>query len=241
MIFKELLILAMFLIIFNNHIAGCDRMKLYTFYTPSHEILFSEWFLPTLQDDFDLVVEKYSQECSSGTYLKGGWGKTMLRKVDLIIRAIRENWGKIFVYADIDIQFFMPIKNLIDDAMKNKDIVFQCNRPSGEVCAGFLSCLGNEKTLLLWQTVKEIMIESNSRSDQKILNEILTYQNFNNLKWDVFSVNFFGAGTLTGNVWQPGDFLMIPSNICLHHANFTEGVANKIKQLEHVRERFNNL
>lgn len=68
-------------------------MKLYSFYTESHNVLLNEWFLPSLKDNYELVLKKYPQV---GDYLKQKYGtvefnRSMLYKVDLIIEAIKDN------------------------------------------------------------------------------------------------------------------------------------------------------
>lgn len=40
---------------------------------------------------------------------------------------------------------------------------------------------------------------------------------------------------LPGALWGPGQPLSIPQGICLHHANWTAGIQNKIAQLEYVK------
>ncbi len=129
-------------------------MKLYAFYTPSHQVLKDEWFLPTLEDDYDLQVEKYDQECQLGEYKSAGWTNSMLRKSDLIIRAITENWNDIFLYSDVDTQFFGPSSEILKNLAKRKDMIFQCDSPEGEICAGFFVCRANHRTLKLWQDIR---------------------------------------------------------------------------------------
>jgi len=100
-------------------------VKLYSFYTPSHEALKDKWFLPSLKDDFELDIAEYPQECQTGAFMDKGWIDCMMKKADLIIRAIQENPGKIFIHADVDIQFFGPVKDTIEKIMKGKDMVIQ--------------------------------------------------------------------------------------------------------------------
>jgi hypothetical protein len=40
-------------------------MKLYALYTPSHEALAKEWFLPSLGDHYDLRVARQAQNGAS--------------------------------------------------------------------------------------------------------------------------------------------------------------------------------
>ncbi len=223
-----------------------DKIKLYTFYTSSHEILFYQWFLPTLQDDFEIVPKKCDQLCKTGVFMKSGWVETMLFKVSMILEAIEENWGNVFVYADIDIQFFKPFKEHVLTLIKNKDMLIQRNRPTGEVCAGFIVCKANKRTLDLWQEVKKRIIVNNfKKSDQPMLNEIILNPVYKGVVWDYLPNEYFGAGTLVGvglkYQWNPGDDLEIPKNIIIHHANFTKNVKNKIEQFKLIRKVVNRI
>lgn len=234
---KRIIVLCLLFLIIN--ICNAEKIKIYVFYTPSHEELFFEWFLPTLQDDFDIVVERYAQECLSGKFMREGWIDTMLRKVDLIIRAIYENWGKIFIHSDVDVQFFKGFQKEILSLMKDYDMIIQKDNPSGQVCAGFFISRGNEKTLNLWKTIRKSMIRNPSRHDQNVLNDIIRGSNSIGISWDYLPITFFSGGTLTGKYWQPGKKIKIPKNIILHHANWTQGVKNKIAQLKFVRNLVN--
>jgi hypothetical protein len=219
-----------------------ERVKLYAFYTPSHKILVDQWFLPSVQDDYEMVIEFHEQECESGNFMDVGWLDAMHRKVDLIIRAIEENWGKIFIHSDIDIQFFKPTKAMIMALMQKKDLVIQRDSPQGGICAGFFACRGNDRTLKLWKDIKKRMLETmqsgKPEHDQKALSYFLKLKPCP-VVWDFLPVEFFNAGTLTGKGWMPGRILPIPHNIVLHHANWTVGVANKIAQLKYVRDEVN--
>jgi hypothetical protein len=215
-----------------------EKMKLYALYTPSHKVLKDTFFLPSIQDDFDIILEFCEQTCQSAKFMSEGWTQTTMRKVDLIIRAIKENWGEIFIFSDVDIQFFCPIQNTILMLMHAKDMIIQKNSPNGVLCSGFFVCRGNEKTLQLWKDVKKTMEKSGSRSDQNSLNHCIKRhgkKNPYNIAWDYLPDTFFGGGTLTGREWCPGVSLPIPHDIMMHHANWTKGIKNKIAQLVYVR------
>jgi hypothetical protein len=237
-------ILCLFFLLFLNIMAKSfeEAMNIYSFYTDSHTVLKDEWFLPSLMaikdiDNFNLIIRYYDQECERGSFNSKGWNKTMIRKVEMILDAIEENWGKIFIYADIDIQFFQPMRLLIEKEIQNYDIVLQKDSPELEICAGFFACRANENTKKLWSTIYRIMVEDPSRDDQKPLNKILR-NNEMDIKWNYLPIEFMSGGTLIGRygyLWKPGIYLPIPSNIVLHHANWTIGVQNKIAQLEYVK------
>lgn len=236
---KKLCIIPTILLFFYSAYSFSDeKMKLYALYTPSHEILKDLFFLPSIKDDFDIILEFCDQTCPSAKFMSEGWTKTTIRKVDLIIRAIEDNWGSIFIFSDVDIQFFAPIQDTILKHMHDNDMVIQKNAPNGVLCSGFFACRGNEKTLQLWKDVKIKMEEDDSNSDQNSLNYCIkrsAKKNAYHLAWDYLPDTFFGGGTLTGCEWSPGKTLPIPKGIMMHHANWTKGIKNKIAQLTYVR------
>ncbi len=219
-----------------------EKIKMYALYTPSHEVLKDKFFLPSIQDDFEIVLEFCEQTCKSAKFMDEGWTRTTMRKVDLIIRAIEENWGNIFIFSDVDIQFFAPIQDEILRLMEGKDIIMQRNNPDGVLCTGFFVCRANEKTLQLWQDVKKTMQKKKLNSDQISFNQCIkkrSKRNPYNIQWDYLPDTFFGGGTLDaylGYLWKPGKKLSIPHNIRIHHANWTNGVKNKIAQLNYVKK-----
>ena len=220
-----------------------EKIKLYALYTPSHKILKDKYFLPSIQDDFDIVLEFYDQTCPSAKFMREGWTETTMRKVDLIIRAIKENWGSIFIFSDVDIQFFCPIQQTVLMYMHDNDMMIQKNSPSGVLCTGFFVCRGNEKTLQLWKDVKKTMEKGGLYSDQNSLNHCIKRHSKNNpynVNWSYLPDTFFGGGTLTGCEWHPGESLPIPRDIMMHHANWTKGIKNKIAQLVYVRKAVRN-
>lgn len=220
-----------------------EKIKLYALYTPSHEILKDQFFLPSIKDDFDIILEFCEQTCPNAQFMSEGWTDTTMRKVDLIIRAIHENWGKIFIFSDVDIQFFVPIQSTILMLMHDKDIIMQKNNPEGVLCTGFFACRGNEKTLQLWTDVKQVMEINKLQSDQISFNQCIKRNskiNPYNIAWNYLPDSFFGGGTLTGYTWVPGASLPIPHDIMMHHANWTKGVKNKIAQLMYVKQSVNN-
>lgn len=213
-----------------------ENIKLYAFYTPSHKELVDNWFKPSLQDEYELVLELHEQECPSGSFMSPGWKKTMHRKLDLILRAIKESWGGVFVHSDIDIQFFRPTKDELVKALEHADIVVQRDDPKGGICAGFFACRANKKTLQLWQTIKQLVDQNPRMHDQDYLNVLLLKNKIAGLRWDYLPTTFFGGGTLTAKLWTPGRPLPVPEDIMIHHANYTVGVKNKIKQLAYVKQ-----
>lgn len=241
-----LVLLPMILLSLTHLYAHQTRVRVYSFYTPSHTIFKDTWFLPTFgQDDtLDIIIKEFPQECPSGKVWTEGWQKAMLRKVDLILDAIEENWGTVFIYSDVDVQLLRyPLGAMILNLMgEDMDVMCQRDTPSGTLCAGFMVIRGNERTKALWQAIRTYMVEEKERSDQKTLNQLLrkgspSERNRFKVVWDYLPVEFLGGGTFTGSGWSPGKSLFVPSRIVLHHANWTTGNPHKLAQLEYVRKK----
>lgn len=235
---KHLLSLVTLLIAFCSFSSTFSQIRMYALCTPSHEILRDKYFLPSIKDDFEVIIENANQTCSSSSFMSQGWTKTTIKKVDLIIKAIHDNWGSFFVFSDLDIQFFQPMEETITTLLGDNDLIIQKNCPSGVLCTGFFVCKANEKTLALWSDVKKIMENNPEQSDQITLNQCIKRNSAKNpydVKWDYLPITFFGGGTLTGTSWFPGKKLSIPKGIFMHHANWTKGIKNKIAQLKYVK------
>src|SRR3990167_3387512 len=148
-----------------------------TFYTPSHTVLYDQYFLPSfnqskLNQYYQLQAAEFPQECEQASYMANGWNSTMMRKVDLILETIKTHYGEIFVYADVDIQFFRKFGE--HTFLKNYDIVFQRNQKNNNrVCAGFFIARANEAVYNLWQAVKDQMLVDPKLDDQEPLNRAL--------------------------------------------------------------------
>jgi len=232
------------------------KIKMYVAYTPSHEYFFNNFFLPSLKDDYFLIVEKHNQECKTGFFEDPGWMDTMKRKIGLVVRAIKENPGNIFIHSDVDIQFFGKTKDIILQSLYDKDIVFQRdrheNKKSGEqgvYCAGFFACRSNEVTLEFFERIlKELDNAVPPDNDQTLINDFLQKKNNKvNAGYlpDIFwspGINYGITGWLDDSGekiyhWEPGQELEPPSGIVMHHANWTKGVDNKKIQLELVKEK----
>jgi len=227
-------------------------MKLYSVYTESHEILHEQYFLPTLKDNYELHIKK-SDIIGKGIYLQEDWMRAIYFKIDTIIEAIKENWEDIFIFSDVDIQFFKPTKEFLTihmgslDFLAQKDHVDSIRKEShpelsGHICTGFFACRGNEKTLKLWKEIKNFCMKNTSCNDQRALNFLLNgfnphkKNNAYGIRWEYLPPEFYSAGPELKDIfWKPNMKLTIPENVILHHANWAIGIENKIKQLEYVR------
>jgi len=205
-------------------------MKIYTIHTPSHDKMYKEHFLPSLPDGFELESKTITQECATGSYYKDGWDKTCYKKVQYYKEICEKNQGQIYVFSDVDIQFFnLTPQDLIDEL---GDFDIACQNDTGMIyCSGFWVCKGNERTLDLFTA----MLEKYHLEDQTSLNEQIW-----RARSKFLSHKFFTIGHLMGAQWKEQPF-NIPPDIKMHHANWTVGLFNKEKLLTIVREKYNNL
>ena len=167
------------------------------------------------------------------------WTKTTRKKVAYIVQAIEENMGEIFIFSDVDVQFFDSIENDIVQLMDGNDFLIQKDSPKGTMCSGFFVCRANEKTLALWKDALQKMKKNYRVSDQKALNSCLSplkgKDNIYDIVWDYLPKRYFGGGTFTGRYWVLGKRIPVPHDAKMHHANWTKGISNKIKQLTYVK------
>lgn len=240
-------------------------MRLYFFSSASHHVLKDEWFLPSLKDDFELVYEEAEQACKNGEFMAAGWLETMLGKVDLILRAIRENPGEVFLHSDVDVQFFQPIQSDIEGLMQGKDFVIMRDSPRGVMCPGFFAGRGTDRLLDLWSRIRDAILPPGKKHDQDLLNDFvlgevnplrvavsrIIYRATGayipvghrpparpcTVRWDYLPERYYCYGAKTWREWRPGTDLQLPSNIMLHHANWTRGIDNKIAQMKAARAK----
>lgn len=224
-------------------------MKLYTFFTRSHLPLLCGHFLPTLEDSFELVIEKKDQLSKSGAYMEDGWIDTMYFKVNVIIRGITENLGaqSVFIHSDVDIQFFGSIEQDVSRSVAGYDIVFQ--KGSRSINNGFIACRANEKTLSFWNDVKRAMREHHIHDEtasMRLLNIPPEYhddthtahQQFQNdygIAWGYFPVEKFVGGHYCVDSFEKQNFLPPPPTTIMHHATSSVGIDGKIHQLDYVK------
>jgi len=233
-------------------------MKVYIFYTDSHKILLDDFFLPSIKDEYnaELDITKFAQKCPSGKLNDDGWIETMYFKVDTILKGINENINKqnnIFIHSDIDIQFFgdfiKDCKNIFSQS--NCDILFQ--KGGRSICMGFFICKANTKTKQFFTDIKSKM-KANGKNDEynakQLLNIPLGYSEkkvnkpdlFDNeysIKWNYLPSKKYINGTHVAISTANEEFKPPPQTTIMHHATYTTGVENKIKQLKYVRDYFN--
>ena len=209
-------------------------MKIYTYYTPSHEVFFKNYFLPTAKVEFDVVSRcENMQFCKSAKFCSNGWRETQYNKVLFWIDAVKSNMGDLILCSDVDVQFLGSCKSILQKSAKNNDLIFQVNDPSGGICSGFFVCRCSHKTLSFFEIVarrlKRIMHEDGG-GEQFVMSDIFR-EGWHGLKISKLDMDEFWSPRIK---YKKVKSLKVPENILVHHANWTVGVQNKTLQLDHV-------
>jgi len=203
-------------------------MKLYVIFTPSHRNLYENYFLKSVPDEFEIIPCEIPQECPTGEFYKEGWDKTCYKKIELYEKACAENQGELFLFSDVDIQFFGKIKDTLIEELGDYDIACQ-NDTAHYYCSGFWICRGNERTLNMFSEMKK----NYQSEDQTTMN-----RHIHLCKSKFLSNKFFTVGHILSTVWSGQDF-KIDYPILMHHANWVSGIDNKIKILDYVKRLIN--
>lgn len=199
-----------------------NKLKVYTIYTDSHEVLFREFFLPSLVNtDLELHSIKMVQK-GSGDFMNDGWRNTMLTKVRAIIKTIKDDCNDIFIFSDVDIIFFKNISDDLLSRMEGKDILFQFQPNmlhNAEMNCGFFVCRANDRTLNLWQECEKRLSENISSGtrlmhEQDYINQIIK-ENPSIIKFGILPIDkySFYLGSFFGK-----NIILLPKNICTYHA-----------------------
>lgn len=205
-------------------------MKLYTIYTESHKEMYKNYFLKTLPNEFEVIANEIPQECPTGEFYESGWDKTCYRKIELYLKAAEENIGEAFVFSDVDIQFFGKIKDTLLEELGDFDIACQ-NDTGPYYCSGFFICRGNERTINMFRE----MLKNYDKEDQTTLNNHIHLS-----KSKFLSHKFFTIGHLLNTAWDGQEF-ELQSEMLMHHSNWVVGIENKIKLMDIVREKNDNM
>jgi hypothetical protein len=228
-------------------------MKIYTVFTESHYDLFKNYFIKTFPFDnnLQLVVKFKPQVCPSSEFQSEGWRDTMKYKVRCFIDAAYETpYNECFMFSDPDIQFFKPFSQDVIQQLGNFDAAFQ-NDYGGGVNTGFFIMRSTPQTRAFLKTVEGNL--EKFPEEQVCFNFLM--QNFSlypkiSFNWKFLSREYWTYGEkaiqpkITGeqySIWDgTDDDFNIPKEIVIHHGNWTNNFANKVKLLDLVRKKFEN-
>lgn len=213
---------------------------IYTFYTDTHKQFLDNWFMNTIHEKDKVHVEKFDQECPSGSFMEEGWNRAMLDKVNYIRECLTKN--ELFFHLDCDIQFF---DSFYDDYIElleknNLDLLAQ-HDGNGTVCCGFMLIRPSDKMRTFWDEVYEMtennFFGGNGSNDQLACNYLLRRKE---VKAGLLGSECFSIWMTNGmRVWEPSHGVSdLPENIKIHHGNYTAGIKNKLDLMSRVRNYY---
>ena len=215
-----------------------NPLPVYTIYNNHHESMFLNYFLPSFDrinrgglklfaKKFDLPAAKISQ--------KERFEAVAEYKIKFILKLIRENWGRPFVFSDADVQFFKDFHDDIIGRLRGVDGVFQDD--IHEACSGFFCIMGNERTEMLFrETLASIHDNTGKTFDQSAMNEhisLITYRLLPRERY--FTVgSVFNSGLLGLRY-----ILSLRKETMVQHANYVITLKNKSDLLEDFKNYAN--
>lgn len=186
-----------------------ERIPIYAVITPSHRVLYEQFFLPSLNhDQFEFHALDLEQE-GKGEFLADDFKKCILFKLEQIIASIQRHDGSIIVWSDVDIQFFGLTHSKMLSPFADKDLLFAVQRLArgrNEACGGFYAIRCNSQTLAFFESVYKTTIHETNGNEQDAINLLL--QKPDAPKWVFLGPEFYAR---THGVW-------LPKNSVLHHA-----------------------
>lgn len=205
-------------------------MKIYSCFTPSHEVLYREYFFPTLPQDFEPYVAQIDIS-GSGDFGTADFMQTLEVKIEMVLNSIADNAGSAIVWSDVDIVFTRGSVPQLHDLLKDRstDIWFQKERQGDdrEINAGLILMRCNEAVERLYRDALALMRSMPGYNDQRAINEILSKGA--DISWSYLPYQFAARS----HGWPPRqDFVA-------YHANGTigdDGVGQKIRQFAEVRK-----
>lgn len=210
-------------------------MFLYCCYTPAHEILYREIFLPSIPAGFEVRASRLEID-GPGDFLSAEFLSWIRKKIDLVVQSIEENPGKVIVWSDVDIRFFDLTPDLLGVEMLSSDceLLFQRESPQiSDVNTGFFVCRCTPVVLDFFRAVRAELDLHPEENEQMVVNRLLeTSLRPKNHRPSLVSWGYlppcFYART---HGWPP------PRELALYHANYTkgaDGVGQKLAQFSEI-------
>jgi hypothetical protein len=188
-----------------------------------------EFLIPSVTEDFELVVGSGRQKSQDGGYFSEGFNESTKDKLIFLYDVIQKSENnEVLLFADVDIIFLKPVKAYLTKYLEY-DMVFQ--KAYAGLNTGFflLKNIGAVRSLL-----KDVINNCHLyHDDQLALNDII--QKYILIKYTNFDDRILCPAAILGlKVWD-GEELVIPEDTLVFHACWCAGVENKIKLLNYVR------
>lgn len=202
-------------------------MQIFCCYTQGHEVLYRDYFKPSLPKGTELRATRLSI-AGAGDFLSAEFLECITRKVGLILESLRNYPGKIIVWSDIDIIFIQSVVPELERLLEEsgKDILFQREgKKTADVNTGFFVCRCGPRLVAFFEQVRATLLANPRINEQAAINGLLR----NGAPIDFGYLPFSYYARTHG--WPP------PRDLALYHANATsgaDGVGQKIRQFQEL-------
>lgn len=190
-------------------------MKLFFFYDRNFKALRDNMVASLQEGDFELA-EDFIEDLGVMRNRAGGGIPTYLYKAQKIkdsLDAVEE--GEVFVFSDVDVQFFAPVRSIVEEAAEGYDLVLQREFRDIGVNIGFIAVRNTPASRAFWAHI-HAEISRTQALDQRVVNNAL-YSGLARaelgMRWTRFPEKIWASSMAFSGMPQ--------EDLVLHHANFT--------------------
>lgn len=215
-------------------------LRLVTYYTPSHEDMCRRFVIQRSSKFHECRYIKVGQTCPTGEFHSEGWNDCMLDKLRTLINLPTD--GMPTVYVDADVALFPGLHEWLVEYVEQlgpADVAF-----SDDVlqwCAGIMVFRCTTQVREFWQTLAH-MSELWNLPDQEVIHHMRVQCVDRQGTFPVRPLvlppeRFCNWATVNAPTIRPpwdGEPFDVPSTCLAWHANWTIGIANKLRMLERV-------
>ena len=207
-------------------------MKIFCCYSKSHVPLYERHFHASLPANSEGGPFKINDYSVTGEFESEGFQRACRDKVATLVRVLEEQQGQEpFIFSDVDVRFYGDPSADLLRCLGDADMAFQDDGPAG-ACTGFMVIRPTAGTLAFWQAIARRMAVT-AELDQDAVNRMLEADSMFRKAWIRLPERYWTFGR-TGQHWTPGMPVDPPTDLLVHHANWTSGIANKLALLEEV-------
>ncbi len=205
-------------------------MRLSCCYTPAHEVLYREVFLPSVPEGFE-VAATLIDEAGSGDFLSPEFLRCIRRKIALVEESLRIHPDEVIVWSDVDVRFLNLSPQRVRQELEQSgcEILFQRELPRmPDVNTGFFVCHTGPAVRTFFERVRETLQEDPVINEQMAVNRLLTTLPRTELPLWSYLPHSYYART---HGWPP------PRSLAIYHANYTKGtnaVGQKLAQFSEL-------
>lgn len=220
-------------------------LRLVSYYTPSHHDMCERFVMSRAWGFDERQFVKHEQTCPTGGFKSPGWNDCMLDKLNTLLALPTDDKPTLYVDADVCL---MPtlvewcrwyVEHLDTDEVAFSDDIIQW-------CAGIMLFRSSKRVHAFWQTIADLS-RAWDLPDQEVIHELRIQAEQRKGRLPVWprllpADVFCNWATVSGHQvavpapWD-GESFEVPKTCLAWHANWTVGVANKMRMLERVAMR----